>query len=35
MEITADRGHVFMKPKKLIDADELLTPAEERKIRRG
>jgi AbrB family looped-hinge helix DNA binding protein len=35
MEITAERGRVFMKPKKLVDADEVLTPAEERKVKRG
>ncbi len=35
MEVTAERGRVSMKPKKLVDADEVLTPHDERKIRRG
>jgi AbrB family looped-hinge helix DNA binding protein len=35
MEITAEPGRVFMKPKKPIDADEVLTPADKRKIKRG
>jgi len=35
MEVTAKAGQVFMKPKKLVDADEVLTKEEERKVRKG
>ena len=35
MEVTANAGRVFMKPKKLVDADEVLTKEEERKVRKG
>jgi len=35
MEVTAKAGRVFMKPKKLVDADEVLTKEEERKVRKG
>ena len=33
MEVTADSGRVSMKPKKLVDADDTLTPAEAKKLR--
>ena len=35
MEVTAKAGKVFMKPKKLVDADEVLTKEEARKVRKG
>ena len=35
MEVTVEAGKVFMKPKKLVDSDEVLTKEEERKIRKG
>jgi AbrB family looped-hinge helix DNA binding protein len=35
VEVTAKAGRVFMKPKKLVDADEVLTKEEERKVRKG
>ena len=35
VEVSADRGRVSMKPKKLMEADNVLTPAEEKKVRRG
>jgi hypothetical protein len=35
MEVTAEAGRVFMKPKKLVDADDVLTKEEERKVRKG
>jgi AbrB family looped-hinge helix DNA binding protein len=35
MEVTVDSGRVSMKPKKLVDADELLSPAEAKKVRHG
>ncbi len=35
MEITTEAGRVFMKPKKLVDADDVLTKEEERKVRKG
>ena len=35
MEVTADRGRVSMKPKRLVDWDETLTPAEAKMIRQG
>jgi AbrB family looped-hinge helix DNA binding protein len=33
MEVTAEGGRVWMKPKKLVDADDTLTPAEAKKVR--
>jgi bifunctional DNA-binding transcriptional regulator/antitoxin component of YhaV-PrlF toxin-antitoxin module len=35
MEITTERGRVSMKPKKLVDADDILMPAEAKKVRHG
>jgi hypothetical protein len=33
--MNAAKGLLSMKPKTLIDADDVLTPAEEKKVRRG
>jgi AbrB family looped-hinge helix DNA binding protein len=33
VEVTAEAGRVFMKPKKLAQADDVLTPAEAKKVR--
>ncbi|MBI3473312.1 MAG: AbrB/MazE/SpoVT family DNA-binding domain-containing protein [Candidatus Solibacter usitatus] len=33
MEVTAEGGRVSMKPKKLVDADDALTPDEAKKVR--
>jgi AbrB family looped-hinge helix DNA binding protein len=33
MEVTTEAGRVSMKPKKLVDADDTLTPAEAKKVR--
>ncbi|MGA2327220.1 MAG: AbrB/MazE/SpoVT family DNA-binding domain-containing protein [Bryobacteraceae bacterium] len=33
MEVTVESGHVSMKPKRLVDADDALTPAEAKKVR--
>jgi AbrB family looped-hinge helix DNA binding protein len=35
VEVTARGGLVSMKPKKLVDADDTLTAAEAKKVRRG
>ena len=35
MEITTERGRVSMKPKKLIDAADILTPEEAKKVLKG
>jgi AbrB family looped-hinge helix DNA binding protein len=35
MEVTAERGRVSMKPKRLVDWDETLTTAEAKMIRHG
>jgi len=35
MEVTAERGRVSMKPKRLVDWDETLTPTEAKTIRHG
>jgi AbrB family looped-hinge helix DNA binding protein len=35
MEVTADRGRVSMKPKRLVDRDDALSPAEAKMIRHG
>ena len=35
VEVTAQAGHVFMKRKKLVDADDVLTKEEEKKVRKG
>ncbi len=33
MEVTAERGRVSMKPKKLVDADDTLSASEAKKVR--
>jgi AbrB family looped-hinge helix DNA binding protein len=35
VEVQRARGAVLIKPKKLVDADDLLTPDEEALVRRG
>lgn len=35
MEVRATRGKVVITPKKLVDADDVLTPEEETIVRRG
>lgn len=35
MEVTAKAGRVSMKPKKLVDTEEVLTRAEAKKLRHG
>jgi AbrB family looped-hinge helix DNA binding protein len=35
MEVTAAVGRVSLKPKKLVDADDTLTPEEAKKVRYG
>jgi bifunctional DNA-binding transcriptional regulator/antitoxin component of YhaV-PrlF toxin-antitoxin module len=35
MEVTAESGRVSMKPKKLVDADATLSPAEAKRVRHG
>ncbi|MGO9095302.1 MAG: AbrB/MazE/SpoVT family DNA-binding domain-containing protein [Bryobacteraceae bacterium] len=35
MEVTAERGRVSMKPKKLVDADDTLSASEAKKVRRA
>jgi AbrB family looped-hinge helix DNA binding protein len=35
MEITTEAGRVSMKPKKLVDTEDVLTPAEMRKVQHG
>jgi AbrB family looped-hinge helix DNA binding protein len=35
VEVTRQGGAIILKPKKLIDADELLTPEEEKLVRTG
>lgn len=35
LEIVEARGRVVIKPKKLVDADDVLTPEEEKIARRG
>jgi AbrB family looped-hinge helix DNA binding protein len=35
MEVSAEAGRVFMKPKKLVDVDDVLTKEEERKVLKG
>ena len=33
VEVTAEAGRVFLKPKKLVHSDDVLTPAEAKKVR--
>jgi AbrB family looped-hinge helix DNA binding protein len=35
VEVTSAQGQVIIKPKKLVDADDVLTPAEEKVVRHG
>ncbi|HYY16000.1 MAG TPA: AbrB/MazE/SpoVT family DNA-binding domain-containing protein [Gammaproteobacteria bacterium] len=35
LEVTRQQGTIILKPKKLVDADELLTPEEEKLVRTG
>ncbi len=35
VEVKESRGFVLIKPKKLVDSDDLLTPEEETLIRKG
>ena len=35
VEVQSARGGVLIKPKKLVDADDVLTPKEEAQVRRG
>lgn len=35
VEVTSTQGQVIIKPKKLVDADDVLTPEEEKLVRKG
>jgi AbrB family looped-hinge helix DNA binding protein len=35
VEVTSAEGHVVIKPKKLVDAADVLTPEEEKIVRKG
>jgi AbrB family looped-hinge helix DNA binding protein len=35
VEVTSMEGKVVIKPKKLVDADDVLTPEEEKLVRKG
>ena len=35
VEVTSTEGQVIIKPKKLVDADDVLTPEEEKVVRKG
>ena len=35
VEVTSTGGQVIIKPKKLVDADDVLTPEEEKVVRKG
>lgn len=35
LEVTSSKGAVIIKPKKLVDADDVLTPEEEAMVRKG
>jgi AbrB family looped-hinge helix DNA binding protein len=35
VEVTSMEGTVVIKPKKLVDADDVLTPGEEKLVRKG
>jgi AbrB family looped-hinge helix DNA binding protein len=35
VEVTSIEGQVIIKPKKLVDADDVLTPEEEKIVRKG
>ena len=35
VEVIWNQDHIVIKPKKLVDADDLLTPEEEEQVRKG
>jgi len=35
VEVTSTKGLVIIKPKKVVDADDVLTPEEEKIVRKG
>jgi AbrB family looped-hinge helix DNA binding protein len=35
VEVTAEHGHLQMRPKRLVDIDDVLFPSEAAKVRRG
>ena len=35
VEVTADRGMLAMRPKRLVDVEDVLTPSEAASVRRG
>ncbi len=35
VEVTSAEGRVIIKPKKVVDADDVLTPEEEKVVRKG
>jgi AbrB family looped-hinge helix DNA binding protein len=35
VEVTSTEGQVIIKPKRLVDADDVLTPEEEKIVRKG
>lgn len=35
VEVSSTEGQVIIKPKKLVDADDVLTPDEEKRVRKG
>jgi AbrB family looped-hinge helix DNA binding protein len=35
VEVTSTEGLVIIKPKKVVDADDILTPEEEKVVRKG
>ena len=35
VEVALEKGAAIVKPKKLVDADDVLTPAEEKLVRKG
>src|SRR5262249_5277629 len=35
VEVRADHGHLEMRPKRLVDPDDVLTPAEAKKVRQA
>jgi AbrB family looped-hinge helix DNA binding protein len=35
VEVTSTEGQVIIKPKRLVDADDMLMPAEEQLVRKG
>jgi AbrB family looped-hinge helix DNA binding protein len=35
VEVTSTKGQVIIKPKKLVDANDVLTPEEEKLVRKG